>query len=543
MRRVFARVNYAHPIESTDIPVALDPRWFTRSDFETDLPQLITAAWRSRSDLQKAFSLETSAGRDGFITWFGYQGKEQFGIPAEIVDECIASARTRLSGRNGTTKLQSVFAKGATRMLSASPSLRPLYKHVPEGIRSTIKTSLYQTSARGGNGQLAALSVENASGTFDQARKPGVHFYGYCRSQSGIGSGARGFVDILTTLDVPMAASCFENPGDNREQHPFTEIKAPAAGYRISLIDANAEQMMSLEELVSPRAIKGTYRIAHWVWELETFPDAWAPALKKIDEVWVPSTFVATALREITQKPVHVIPHSVDQETVPDVSAQQFGLPGDRPIYLTAFDVNSFIERKNPHAVVRAFKDAFSIREDSSRPCLAVRIHGWHDGYKDTLRTLIGDDPDIFIIDQPLNRNQYRALQSLADVFVSLHRSEGFGLNMAEVMGLGKPVVATAWSGNLDFMDDDCAVLIPFALTPVPDGAYPHGQGQRWATPNHDTAVDAMRRLYREHDLRRSLGIAARDRIAAHCARAPVSRLVADRLTAIDGALSDYHRQ
>jgi glycosyltransferase involved in cell wall biosynthesis len=132
------------------------------------------------------------------------------------------------------------------------------------------------------------------------------------------------------------------------------------------------------------------------------------------------------------------------------------------------------------------------------------------DGFVEFLRPF-GDS--VVLIDRTMDDAEVKALHLCADAFVSLHRAEGYGFGLAEAMHLGRPVVATGWSGNLDFMTDDTGFLIGHRLVPVPEGAYPHAAGQVWAEADVDEAAAAMVRLLEDPALGREVGARASRRI------------------------------
>ncbi len=533
MRRHYADCQKT-PSPTLNLMDKLDPALFNHPSKEYPLPALLVRGWKSRPDLQKAFSLGSHQGRVGFLNWVRANAEQQFSLPPSLLDELL-SGTTPNNPAHQTAR--SKMAALATKTLAAAPSLRPLYQHLPTGLRSKVKTLLLRTHASGGDHD--QLKIGRATGDFDSNRAKGVHLYGYVRSQSGIGQGARGLVSALKTTNIPLAVTALANLNDQRETHPFPEISPPTNGMRIALIDANAEQTRKMEELINPQKLRGCYRIGYWVWELSKFPQIWEPATQIIDEFWVPSQFVATALRSITNKPIHIIPHVIKPETPAALGRSHFKLPPERTIFLTSFDVNSFMKRKNPDATISAFREAFDEASPNS-PILAIKIHGGEGKVEitQTLQRHIGNISNIVLIDQTLKRDEYLALQHLCDVFISLHRSEGFGLNIAETMHIGKAVIATDYSGNCDFLDESNGIPIPYELVNVPNGAYPHSTGQKWAEPDHQAAILAMQKLAYDQGLRDRLGQQAKDTIIRSFSEQSVSKIIKKRISEIDQELT-----
>jgi glycosyltransferase involved in cell wall biosynthesis len=211
-----------------------------------------------------------------------------------------------------------------------------------------------------------------------------------------------------------------------------------------------------------------------------------------VSEVWAPSTFIADGIRAATKLPVRIVPHPA--MVVPcgrTVARQRLGLPQSRRIILSALDFRSLPERKNPDGVLRAFRDAFP--NDGEGPLLLVKYHR-HEGSNDLEYVeRIKATPNVLVIDRSVTQEEMRDIYAASDAFVSLHRSEGFGLNLLDMMALGRICIATAFSGNLDFMTPENSLLIPWTMRAVRAGDYPFGEGQWWAEPDHDAAVEALR--------------------------------------------------
>jgi glycosyltransferase involved in cell wall biosynthesis len=189
-----------------------------------------------------------------------------------------------------------------------------------------------------------------------------------------------------------------------------------------------------------------------------------------------------------------------------------FGLDADKFVFLFTFDFHSFVTRKNPQAIVHAFQQAFPRNRDDV--CLVLKSSNGH-LYAEQMRellTLVVGDSRIMLRDEVIEKVHVHALQRCCDAYVSLHRAEGFGLGLAECMSIGKPVIATGWSGNMEFMTESNSCLVEYDLVPVA-GGYPDSDGTCWAEPRIASAADAMRRLADDPERARALGMVARDDI------------------------------
>jgi glycosyltransferase involved in cell wall biosynthesis len=266
--------------------------------------------------------------------------------------------------------------------------------------------------------------------------------------------------------------------------------------------------------LPSSQSLHGQNRfnIGCWSWELAEFPDAWRNAFAVLDELWLYSTFMQRAISLKSDVPVLYMPPAVTLSPPVGLGRSQFGIPEDKFVFLFIFDFTSFISRKNPYAALSAFRSAFP---SLSEAALVIKTNN-SSGYPERLRELqeaVGRDPRIILIDDTLRRNEITSLLSHADAFVSLHRAEGFGRSLAESMLLGKPVIATNYSGNTDFMTSANSCPVNYSLIPVKPGEYPFAQGQVWADADIDHAAWYMRRLVELRNYREWIGAAATETI------------------------------
>jgi glycosyltransferase involved in cell wall biosynthesis len=255
---------------------------------------------------------------------------------------------------------------------------------------------------------------------------------------------------------------------------------------------------------LGPDILKHKRVIAYWVWELEVPPKSWRHLSHIVHEIWTPSQFSAMSLAKIFHKPIHVVPHPVAlAETPPLTDAMRarargaIGISETAFVALQSFSFASSLERKNAIGAITAFSRAFRPDEDA---CLVIR-HLSSDIYPDALMRLQAAatraGPQIRLIaaaDCPLCIHDFYAM---ADVYISLHRSEGFGLNLAEAMRAGIPLIATGWSGNLDFMDATSAAMVPYHMDFIddPDRIYNDHQA-KWAYADLSVASDYLRDFF-----------------------------------------------
>lgn len=354
---------------------------------------------------------------------------------------------------------------------------------------------------------------------------------GWFSSASGLGEGAR--------LGYRALASCGLEPSAYDLSAAFRQNNLPNAietkplrpGTGGSLIVHINGPYLPLAMCVLGRQQVADRRIiGYWAWELPRLSNAWRPALPFVHEIWVPSRFTQAAVVDATILPVHVVPHPLPEVKAYTAGRQTFGLPDDALIVLNSFHIGSNFARKNPVAAIRAFRNAFGDRRDR---ILVIKLSdpGNVPWVRRELDAAIAGASNIRIIEHTLSPSEMTALMALADIVISTHRSEGFGLICAEAMQLGKPVIATGWSGNLDFMNESNSALLPYRMIDVddPDNAF-DSFTQQWADPDVDAATEWLKRLADDPQLRQQMGAKAASDIADYLSPARFTRTVSTLL-------------
>ncbi|MDE2249315.1 MAG: glycosyltransferase family 4 protein [Xanthomonadaceae bacterium] len=349
----------------------------------------------------------------------------------------------------------------------------------------------------------------------------GVNIFACIRGQFGLAEGARLYARALLAEGYPVAIHNIDiDIPHGMDDASFDSHIGEILPHGVNLIFVNPDHLEQAINSIGHSRMGSRYTIACWFWELERFPDEWLPALKLVDEVMVSTGFIEAAVKRVTEKPVWHVPLPVSGGAESGLMRADFGLEEDSFVFLNTFDFNSFLPRKNPQAVIDAFRMAFGDGRQSVK--LLIKSSNGH-RYPSKLQELLKAadiDRRIIIRDEIIDRADVRALQRCADAYVSLHRAEGFGLGLAECMYMGKPVIATAWSGNMEFMTAQNSCLVDYKLVPVGEGEYIHHAQQRWAEPSIAHAAEQMRRLVEDREYASRLGAQAaldiRNKLSPH---------------------------
>lgn len=364
----------------------------------------------------------------------------------------------------------------------------------------------------------------------------GLNIVGFLSADLGIGESARAMVRAADAARLPTSLIELKlNVKTSRSDRTYGDRLQEDPAQPVSVFHLDPPAARDIDHHHGKAFRAGRYNIGYWAWELPEFPDAWVNYCEYFDEIWCPSDFVREAVAMQSPVPVLTMPHAI--EVTPPAAPMnelraRFGLPTDRLLFLFLYDLNSYSPRKNPTAVIEAFRRSGLAEEGAA---LVIKTHGAKGNETDlaALRAAVADLPGTHFIAETLSRADLTALEAACDVFVSLHRSEGFGLAVAECMALGKPVIATDWSATAEFLDATNGCPVPAPLVELQTNVGPYAKGQRWAEPDLAAAATAMRRLAGDPALRTQLGEAARRTIAERFAPAVVGARYRRRLEAI----------
>ncbi len=460
--------------------------------------------WSERPDLMGAFPGVPHGDVAGYLKWLAHDGRQQIEAP----DELLVPAQE----------------PPAPAVASAEPvAATPPAEHAP----------LDEPVA----GAPPAEPLPAAM------RPSGVNVVGYLRSEVGVGEVARQLIGAFDAAGVTAAATNIPTP-NSRQRHWYNASSQPHNPFPVNVLCLNADMLPAFAADVGEGFFADRYTIGVWWWETDQFPEIYHAAFDLLDEVWVGSRFIAEGLQKVSPVPVIHVPMPIVFPDATPFAVGEHGWP-DAFTFLFSWDYNSVFERKNPLAVVEAYTAAFEVGDGAALVLKSMNHEGDPVNHRRLLDAVAGR-PDILIIDTYLDARDKDRLMCSCDCYVSLHRSEGLGLTIAEALFYGRPVIATGYSGNLELMDDSNSDLVGHRMVRIGEHAAPYPADGLWAEPDVAEASQLMRRVFespeasvpkaakaardmRERHSAHAAGAAMRQRlveIAPHIPHGPVAAAV-----------------
>ena len=342
--------------------------------------------------------------------------------------------------------------------------------------------------------------------------KSRIHVYGYINSVVGVGEVSRNFIKKLTECNIdmsihPINASCHSVINYKDYFNPKSEL---TNSKNINFLFINSNEFDSFCKK-QRRQLEGSYNIAIWWWELDDhFP--LPENLEHLNEVLVFSDFIKNSIQKVL--PETVIIRKIDYPFIKtrDLFSKEhirkkYKLPDDNFTFINCFDFYSSIERKNPCAIIEAFAKSFQTEDKTSLVFKINNAKSFANDYK-LLKDLIDRynlSDKVTIINERLSKSELMSLISACDCYISLHRSEGLGLPLLEAMSMGIPSIATKYSGNLEFMNEENSLLISARTTTINKSFGPYKEGWKWSDPDLNDCIRKMQRLYRDQSIYKSL--------------------------------------
>jgi glycosyltransferase involved in cell wall biosynthesis len=343
--------------------------------------------------------------------------------------------------------------------------------------------------------------------------RTGMNIVGFFAADLGIGESARCMARAadaasIPTCLVPLRLNCRNRLGDTS----YLDRLQDSNPQGVNVIHVDPPVARDIDHHHGPAFRKDKYNIGYFAWELPEFPDAWMSSLDYFDEIWCPSDFVRESIALKSPFPVLTMAHAIGfpRPTQDTASLRaRLGLPAGTFLFLSLFDLNSYSARKNPRAVVEAFR-ASGLAGNGAALVMKVQNADSNPADFAALSEAVRDLPGTVIISETLSRADIYALEAACDCFVSLHRSEGFGLAVAESMYLGKPVISTDWSATSEYLDCENGLPVRFSLVELAENHGPYAKGSTWAEPDVGHAAQLMRRIAADPSEAARIGAAAR---------------------------------
>ncbi len=360
--------------------------------------------------------------------------------------------------------------------------------------------------------------------------KSGINIFGYVFAEHGVGEIVRQVIHIARQAKVDFSVIPYTQTS-SRQAARIADVGSRESIYDVNVICVNADTVPKFVQHVGREVLEGRYNIGMWAWEVEDLPDWMADSAQYLDEIWSCSSFCARAIAASVLCPVFPFAPSVSLSQPPARRREDLGLSGNF-LFLFCFDFNSIFERKNALALIAAFKRAFPPGHGAE---LLIKTINGNDFLHqlERLHSASLDHTDINVVDGYLQPDEQQVLMNACDAYVSLHRSEGFGFTAAEAMALGKPVIATGYSGNMDFMTEENSYLVPYKMVKIGEGCDPYPSGSHWAEPSVEAAASLMRRVFERREEARERGERARRDIARWLNPRAKADFLNDRLRAI----------
>ena len=491
-------------------------RWFGLVQAEHP-QQGIVRTYQFSPMLQRRFPLGiTLFGRHEFAAWL----REVCGLKGDWLDPA-------------TWPEPSTWPEQIRQAYAAHPALHMSHAS-PFRSEETARALLEWFAGQDGlaaEAQARLSDPEVTAQAFKALAVPGVNVFGHFGYPSGLRTSTESLVEGYRRVGNQAALRDVWVQDD--EIDPEHARYADPELYDISIIHVQPEPLFDkvfVRAGLAPRRPR-TYRIGYWYWELDTIPAAWDEHVRDVDEIWTATRFVADAFRSRFDVPVHTILPGLQLPALPALGRAHFGVPEGKFLFLFTFHMTSIMERKNPLGLIRAFQTAFG-RDRSVGLIIKTSFGASHPAMMAQLQDATASS-SITIIDSVYTQAEVLGLMQCCDCYVSLHRSEGYGLTMAEAMLLGKPVIATAYSGNLDFMSPETSLLVDYKLVTLDRPFGPYEVGTRWAEPSVRHAAECMRRVVENRDWARGLGQSAQKDLTERMSLARSGQKMAARLAEV----------
>ena len=487
---------YIKEIEKKEIQYKfsdIDKNWFFRVSKELENPYELNryffGIYFSRKDLHQVFNINKRSGLDDFLRWVNNEivlGNLHTNLLKYIPDDIKIDNRSSL--------VRKFILRVSKFLLRKYPFF--FTNALVAKFKNFIKRLFFKNYLK------KTKSIENKLRLFSKKELPlekreGFNVFGYFKESTGLAVGANLMTEMLKEAKFKVSKNIVDISDNSIISEEFMNQKI----WDISLFHINADQTPNLFPALQKKYLD-TFRIGYWAWELERFPSNYLKSGEYLNDLWVPSRFIAESIERSCNFEPKVIPHPVKEHSKNKSNLDKRFDIKDRFVVTGIMDLNSYAERKNPSGILKAFSDACIDKSFRKDAVLVLKLSGSFkkrevlqkiNSYKEKHKS------QIVVIDEIFSEKEMEGLRNITDVFISLHRSEGFGLNLIENMSAGNLVIATNYSGNKDFMNEKNSLLVDFKMIPVREGDYPEWEGQFWADPSIKDAAEKLIWSFKNH--------------------------------------------
>jgi glycosyltransferase involved in cell wall biosynthesis len=371
----------------------------------------------------------------------------------------------------------------------------------------------------------------------DRGPPAGINLIGFVNHVLGLGESARQFAVALSAAGVPHAIAAIGKEGkEPRLPAPLAPwLEEAELPFDVTVLWCNPEHYWRIDF----GALTGRWLVGRWAWELPKPPPEWRDAALDLHEIWTSSSFVATAVGAGVSAPVRQIPMAVQVPPVAPLERETWGIPSGRKLFLFIFDYVSCPARKNPIGLLDAFKSAFAGRDDAFLLIKTINAHAEPRAAAE-LEVAAAASPAVRVIDAILTPIERAALLAGCDCYVSLHRSEGFGMTLAEAMAYGRPVIGTDFGGSRDFLDETTGYPVRWRPVSVGTDSRHYPPDGIWAEPDRAHAAELMRQVVDAPHEAAARGRRAAERMASNHSPIEVGRVTMGELSRLRCLASDY---
>jgi glycosyltransferase involved in cell wall biosynthesis len=363
--------------------------------------------------------------------------------------------------------------------------------------------------------------------------QPGVNLAGFLTADLGVGEVARRLSTAIVDSHIPLAEVHYDRTMSRTDERGSSRAAAMPR-FDTNIICVNADSLGEFVQELGTEFLDRRHNIGVWFWEASEFPEMFRPAFANVQELWAASDYVADALRRAAPDRVPVIrfPLPIIEPATAELTREQLGLPDDRFIFLVSFDYLSVMDRKNPIGAIEAYKRAFDVSDGALLVVKSINAR-LRRGDQERVALAAFGRPDIVLRDGYETAASNAKLVAHSDCYVSLHRSEGFGFNIADAMALGTPVIVTAYAGSNTFTSPDDCWLVDYDEVRVGEGRFPYPAHAVWADPDLEGAATLMRQVRDDPEAARARAQRARTRVLEGFSPEVTGRFIRDRLATI----------